>query len=251
MKIVFKTTLSAVIILYSFSCKKEPMQSLQQINSTHAVNQSVNDSNCVKRWIGSYANETNGDDTINQRHYIHDGIAQLPPRNWANYHTGLKYHIPSCHTIYGDNVIFEASLKNPQGEAGSVYGYNVALQIQGLDNFFEVYFSFDKAGQSYDHIFMGDYHVFNLPELVHYFPTFETLSVHLNSDKVRIFLNGSLLKTLDYDKTNNLGEIKWIGVGFKGTGTADWVKVYNRKTGSLLMQEDFDGDGQSNVKWYD
>ena len=130
----FKITVSAAVLVLTLSCQKESIPNLQTSTSADVNNQDAGD--CVKPWIGAYANDVNGNDTIKQKFFIHDGIAQLPAIGWDNYHTGISYHIPSCHTVDGDNVIFEARVKNPSGQIGSVYGYNVALQIQGANNFF-------------------------------------------------------------------------------------------------------------------
>ena len=107
-----KNTVSLAILLLAFSCQKEPIIN-RNASSSNISNESAG--NCAKNWLGLYASELNGNDTIKQKYFIHDGFVQLPAINWSNYHTRISYEIPSCHTVYGDNVIFEARVKNPIG----------------------------------------------------------------------------------------------------------------------------------------
>jgi len=50
--------------------------------------------------------------------------------------------------------------------------------------------------QSYDYIFIGSTQIFGLPELVHYFGDYETLSLSVKSNKLSVYLNGILGKVL-------------------------------------------------------
>lgn len=205
---------------------------------------------CERRWFGLYANGLQPNDSIIETKFIKDGSAKLPPVNWYNYHTGIYYDIPLCHSLHGDTVRFEASVKNPTGQSGSVFDYEVALQVYGSKNYGEVYFTGSASTQSYNHIWIGNYQISNLPELNHYFGDYETLSVEFKNDKLSIYRNGIFVKNVTYDASNKIGKIKRIGYGFKGTGSIDWVKLYSSKNDKLLMQEDFNVDGQANVIWY-
>ena len=86
---------------------------------------------------------------------------------------------------------------------------------------------------SRDHIFIGGVQIFNLPELVHYFGDYETLSLSVKSNKLWIYLNGILVKSLDFISYNSVGKVKRIDIGFKGCGSVDCVKLYERKTSVL------------------
>ena len=65
-----------------------------------------------------------------------------------------------------------------------------------------------------------------------------------------VYINETYITSIPYDKVNKIGRLKQIIVAFKGSGTIDWVKLYNSNTGTQLIQEDFNIDKRSNTIWY-
>jgi len=250
-KTLLKNSLAFFSFFALFSCKKEFTDNSKISVVRSESNQSaITEGDCERRWIGLYANGLQPNDSINQNEFIKGGIAQLPAVNWYNYHTGIYYNLPLCHTLAGDSIRFEASVKNPDNGAGSVFSYEIALQIYGTKSYAEVYFVGSTVHQSYDHIWVGNYQIAGLPELVHYFGEYETLAVEFKNNTLSIYRGGEFVKSIIYNVSDRIGKIKRIGYGFKGTGAIDWVKLYSSKSNNLLMSEDFNVDGQSSVVWY-
>jgi len=244
------------LLLFISSCKKEAIPTTGTLTSiSNSSELDAGNGDCDRRWFGLYANGINPDDTITQKSLIKNGVAQLPAVNWYNYHTGIDYNIPLCHEISADCITFEVRLKNPSDGSGAIYDYEVALQLYGSEKlygsstFSEIYFVANSSAQNYSHIWIGNEQLWNLPELVHYFGDYETLTLQIKDNVLSIFREGSLVKAVPYESTH-LGRLRRIGIGFKGTGTADWVKLYNSKSGTQIMQEDFNVDGKSNVIWF-
>lgn len=247
-----------LLFLFStfFSCKKDLETKRSSQLSNFLLESELNGEDCTKKWFGLYANEIQTNDTITQRTIIKDGYAQLPAVNWYNYHTGLYYDIPKCHPICGDSLRFEVRVKNPSFGSGSVPDYEVAMQVFGTNkeyrspNFAEIYFVSHSSYQVYNHIWIGSTELSNLPEMVHYFGDYETLVMEIKNNTLSIYREGVLVKSVDYSTNTKIGKVKRIGIGFKGSGYTDWVKLYNSYTGEQIMQEDFDVNGRSNVKWF-
>lgn len=246
-----KTSLKLIIgstILFTTSCTKESIKSTQA--STITTEESSVASGCVNPWTGLYADGSHPDQTVRQISFIKDGVARLTPIDWSNYHTGIYYAIPSCHDVSGDTIRFEARIKNPNNTPGAVYNYDVVMQIFGSKNFSEVAFVGSSSSQQYNHIWIGNSKQSNFPELNRYFGDYETVSVQFVNKTLSIYINGTLIKSVSYDAANKIGRLKRIGCGFKGTGTIDFVRLYSSKNNTLIMKEDFDVVGKSNVIWY-
>lgn len=257
MKTFLRLAFFSAISIITFSCQKEISNNQQNLNQATVHSDAISGTGeCERRWFGEYSNGINPDDTITQKDFIANGVAQLPPVDWYNYHTGIFYDIPLCHEISADCIRFDVRLKNPNNVNGAIYGYDVALQLYGsdktygTDKYSEIYLVGDPTAQAYTHIWIGNEKMSNIPELVHYFGDYQTLSLELKNSTLNIYIDGSLIKSLPYDISTHLGKLKRIGIGFKGTGTADWVKLFSSSTGNQIMQEDFDLDGKSNVIWF-
>ena len=244
-----------MLLTVSQSCKKDISGSPNQITAIENEDATKSLGDCERRWFGLYADGFHQDDTISQKTIIKNGIAQMPAIDWNDYHTGIYYDIPRCHEINGDAIRFEARVKNTSLDGG-FFGYDVALQLFGCDKLYgsdfysEALFVGNPSVQVYNHIWIGKTQLSNLPEMVHYFGDFENIALELKNHTLTVYREGQIVKSITYSDTTNIGNLKRIGIGFKGMGTVDWVKLYNSTTNTQIMQEDFDIDGKSNVKWY-
>ena len=245
------------VLLFAMSCKKEVKVSQDQIASnplrialTTDVASDVESGDCIRNWWGKYVNEYGISDTINQHAVIKDGVARCPTASYYNYHSGIYYSIPLCQDISGDNIRIEARVKNPSGVSGSIYDYDVALQLEGRQHTAEVLFVASSASVFYNHLWVGNSSQYGLTSLIHYFAAFENISMEIKHGMQTITRNGEFVTSHFYTEADRIGHLKRIGVGFKGSGITDWVRLYNASTGQLLMSEDFDVNGQSNVIWY-
>ncbi len=137
-------------------------------------------------------------------------------------------------------------LKNPDGEIGSVFPFDVSLYIDGSVNTGSVQFL--SYYQEFTALKVGNYSVTNTPNLIHQFQDWTELTLIAKKKKLAIYLDGVLKEQIDYSGTK-IGALRQLEVGFKGGGSIDWVKLYNSYTDTQIMEEDFDGRG-SNVIWY-
>jgi hypothetical protein len=59
------------------------------------------------------------------------------------------------------------------------------------------------------------------------------------------YIDGNLVKSCNYG--SGIDKLKMIHVTFKGTGSVDWVKLYDG-SGTLKMSEEFNTDHTSTVQ---
>ncbi len=101
----------------------------------------------------------------------------------------------------------------------------------------------------YTALTVGSYGVTNTTDLIYQFQTWTKLALVARNKKLSVYRDEILIKSIDYSGTK-IGSLKRIKIAFKGSGSVDWVNLYNSNTGKKLMQENFNVDGQSSVVWY-
>lgn len=249
MKTSIKSLLFACIVVATASCKKEVTPNIaNSIQST--ASEDIYAYKYDSRWIGLvsdgyYPYEI---DTVKDRNFISNGVAELDNSPWPYYWTNIQLSIPPCHALCGDSTRFEVSLKNPSGRIGSITDYDVDLFIVGSKNTAHV--TFIGIRQEFTSYGVGNTQVSNIPELVYLFQNFTTIALEAKNKTLNVYKQGTQILSLPYPSVDRIGKIKSIQISFKGTGTADWVKLYNSNTNKQVMQEDFNVDGHSSVVWY-
>lgn len=141
---------------------------------------------------------------------------------------------PSC-----DNLIFETRLKNPVSEGG-INCNDVSIVLTGEKHKFLLnltqkgcsYYSYIRLGSKE---FNGKNHDLtkigvNLDEFVHLKMIFKDRQLFIYVDEVLVF------KTPYVD---DLGKLEAAFIGFKGTGTTDFVKISDAINAKILEEEGF------------
>ncbi len=244
MKISLQTTIAAFLFISLFSCKKEAAKS----NLSVTANSQDEASACVNgNWSGTYATDGLPYQIVADSTFINNGIAQLTQSPWSYFYTSITLPISKCHQINGDSTKLVVYLKNPSGLSGSVAPYDVSLWLYGVKDTGHVQFLADL--QQYTSLQVGTKGITNVPELIHLFQEWTELTLEAKNKRLTVYMNGVPIKRIVYSGTK-IGGLKAIMVGLKGSGSVDWVKMYNSNTNVLKMQEDFNVNGKSSVNWY-
>ncbi|HNP21940.1 MAG TPA: hypothetical protein PKM63_05630 [Panacibacter sp.] len=180
--------------------------------------------------------------------FINGGIAQLNNSPWSYFYSSVQLLIPACRIISADSVRLEVRLKNPSTGLNAITDYDAGLYLEGEN---------DTASAQYIG-FRSDFTKFGLTKknitnsvnLLHVFEDWSTVTLGASNSVLTTTRDGVMTETMSYNGYS-VGLLKAISVSFKGPGSIDWIKLYSSgKSNRLLMQEDFDTDGHSNVIWY-
>lgn len=243
-----QTTLGALVFAtILFSCKKEvkSTQATAQISNISSKEEAVL-AVSPSKWYGIYAEGYgNGIDTIADRDFVANGVATLNNSPWSYYYTSVNLPVRG-RRVSCDSLKYVVRLKNPEGQPGSVFPYDVSLYLFGVQN--TAYLQFLSYYQEFTALKVGNYGVTNTPNLIYQFQDWTELTLIAKRKKLAVYLNGVLKEQIDYSG-RKIGLLQQLEIGFKGSGSVDWVKLYNSYTGAQIMQEDFNGT-RSNVIWY-
>lgn len=199
-------------------------------------------------WIGAYGAETST--YVADNTFIGNGIAHLSNSPYTGtYFTGYILNIPECRNYSADSIKFEARVKNPLSE-GAIEELDVTLLIYGdQDSAIVNYVGRDyKLAETQLGLYQSTSLLTNVPELVQLFQDWTTVSLEAKNGILSTYRNGVLLKSYDYS-AKSLGKLKKIQIGFKGTGSVDWVKVYDN-SGTVRIKEEFNSGNSSHVEWF-
>lgn len=199
-------------------------------------------------WQGFYG--TPGVDilTAPDLSFINGGIAQLNNSPWGYFYSSVQLLIPACRLINADSVRLEVRLKNPSTGLNAITDYDAGLYLEGEN---------DTASAQYIG-FRSDFTKFGLTKknitnsvnLLHVFEDWSTVTLGASSSVLTTTRDGVMTETMAYTGYS-IGLLKAISISFKGPGSIDWIKLYSSgKSNRLLMQEDFNTNGHSNVVWY-
>ncbi len=171
--------------------------------------------------------------------FVDAGVARIDPSetNQTTYWTGFLN--PNNFNVSGDEIVLEARLKNPASEGG-IFCYDMEMWLFGEDNYAAVGFmttatsceEFAFIGTS-DNYQTGLSH--NLSALQFNTNNFSDLKLELSSNSISVYRNNALLRNISY--TQLLGNLRGIKIAFKGSGSADWVKLIDN--GTIIYEENF------------
>ncbi len=209
----------------------------------------VNIDNINNNWIGfvgslnSYVedNEKTSDIIKSGRIYLAPSFSSKS-YYWTNYRF-IKPNVLS--SVSGDNFILEARIKNPSSEGG-ISCYDPSLRIIG-EEAKQAWVTFMSAGCTYyssigavDSYDSGGYSSSvpssDLSVLGQDFSDWKTIKLEVKNHKVSAYYEGTKLYTKEY--LGQVGKIYGIAQSFKGSGSIDWIKLYNGD-GQLVYSEDF------------
>jgi hypothetical protein len=249
MKLFKSIPLLALLSFSLFSCKKE-VSKIQPISDLASQELAKTNEDCGNgQWKGVYATYNLPFVYEDDSKFISGGIAKLTNTPWPyqDFFTSVDLKIPFCRKFAGDTAKLEVRLKNPSGEQGSVTDYDVNLYLYGSSDTAHVTFIAYRA--QFTSFGVGSKQITNSPDLLYLFQDWSTVTLEAKDKNLSVYRDGALIKTISY-KGLKIGNLKKIQVGFKGSGSVDWVKLYSSCTNTLHMQENFDVDGKSNIIWY-
>ncbi|QEC66623.1 hypothetical protein FRZ67_04660 [Panacibacter ginsenosidivorans] len=199
------------------------------------------------RWIGTYATENETPVIVTDDTFIKDGIAQLTNSPWSYFFCSMQLEIPSCRVIDADSVRLEVSLKNPSTGVHAITDYDAGLWLQGsADTAVAQYIGYRPEFTKFGLMGAGFY---TTSDLLYVFENWTTVTLEANNGVLTTKRDGVITQTTSYSG-HTIGQLKHINISFKGSGSIDWVKLYSSNSNKLLMQEDFNTNGASNVHWY-
>jgi len=246
----------AILCLFLFSCKKET-SSNQAVSASD--NASISEAVQIK-WQGAFLSYNNKPPSffVPDKLFIKNGYARIYKEsvklNEQNfYSTRFKLVLPASLNIKGDSINFEAGVKNPLNSAfyDAVHGRDITLYIKGETNEASITnvatSDIDPSAPERAAIKLGQTVKKNVTELQHNFEDYGTFILQTFNRGVVAYRNDAYLSGLAYEKEPLIGRLKEIGITFKGSGYVDYIKVYNSVNGELLLSEDFNTEGQSNV----
>jgi hypothetical protein len=156
------------------------------------------------------------------------------------------YQILNDFNINADSVQFEARVKNPQKQGG-ITCFDVTIDLNGqLTNTEKLgMLSFNVMGPGCERhavVKVGDTELYGKDSSRLMRPStidlsdWVTIKAVVQQHVLRIYLNGQLRHTVPYK--GQIGTLKFMQVGFKGTGSIDWVRL-STPGGQRLYQEEF------------
>ncbi len=166
----------------------------------------------------------------------------------------LSYEYVSDFDYDADNLIFETRLKNPQSEGG-ISCFDVSIDLNGETNRKRGILSFNllnKGCEKFASIRVGKT---KLPipgsnqKLINSgvdLSDWVTVKAMTNNHILTIFVNGEKRHTVPY--RGQIGTLKFMRIGFKGTGSVDWIRVRSLDN-ELLYQEDFNSPSVSQHRY--
>ena len=198
-------------------------------------------------WQGYYASvdKPNVERTVSQ--FIQNGVMKLPMSNspYSYFWTNFNLDIPSNRVLVGDNLKIEMRVKNSALEGG-LSAFDVGVSIIGEKQNFGVSFMGEAWAQYWASVSIGQMSYPNLAELVQSMDNYVTLTLETINGQLIVRYEGRELKRISYG--NMMGNILQFKLGFKGSGSCDWLRVY--QNGILKMRDEFNINGTSTVEWF-
>lgn len=173
-----------------------------------------------------------------------DGFAHAP--NPTRGFTDFELYLPDAIHINGDNLFFEARIKNPAAEGGAP-AYDVYLAGFGRSSGLGTAVAMmDGAGATgYAGAYAGTTSHSGVGTLVQDLQSWHTIGIQTQNGVMSVLYDNASIYSFSYQSP--IGELGQLHIGLKGTGTIDWANVYS--DGVLALQSDMtsamvaDGNG--------
>jgi len=179
---------------------------------------------------------------------IKDGYMRIEPFLSDTGYYWTNFHLAIPKVLDGDNIKFEARVKCSD-EDGGISAYDTSLRVIGStdnDTNKSAWATLMEGSwaQVYDSFGAGDTSISNIPELVRNLQNWHTIAIQTRNKKVSVYYDNQLLRETTY--SGSVGKVIQLEISFKGSGTIDWVKLYQNN--KLVMVDNFDRDGDATVK---
>lgn len=141
---------------------------------------------------------------------------------------------PSC-----DDLIFETRLKNPVSEGGIICN-DVSIVLTGGNHKFLLNLT-QKGCSHYSYVRLGnkefDGKTHDLKKIGVNLDEFANLKMIFKDHQLLIYINEQLVFKTPY--ADDLGKLEAVFIGFKGSGTTDFVKISDATNAKILEEEGF------------
>lgn len=175
---------------------------------------------------------------------LHHDINTIPAPILADGTYYVNYMTINDFGIDGDNMIFETRVKNPKSEGG-ISCFDIAIDVNGATKLGKGVLSFNllsKGCERYAKISVGDLSLPNTDMKSLKMSGIDgsdwiVVKAWTKNGVLKIFLDDEQLYDLKY--SGKIGDVKVMQLGFKGSGSVDWVSVKSHE-GKVLYREDFE-----------
>ena len=191
------------------------------------------------KWI-SYVTSTGGyrEDNEDFCQTVNNGLGYVDPSLTPKSYYWTSFANYNDFSAVGDAVSIEARVKDPSSEGG-ISCYDTQVAIFGKNG--NAWVSYMATGCSY-YSSMGAAETSvsgsstNLNAITGDLSVWRNIKLEVKDDTVKTYFDGDLRYSLPY--TGDVGNILGMKVYFKGSGSIDWVKLYDYN-GILIYEEEF------------
>ncbi len=202
-----------------------------------------------KSWVAFFKNGPNLPEKMFRKNgKMHIDLVDIPKELFDQKDYYVFYQKIADFGISADSLTLETSVKNPESEGG-ISCYDVSISTLSDLEFISQNVGFNILHPSctdYVHLQVGDINIgykANKPK-VPLTPfgidisNWTKIKYIIKNKILTVFVNDTKIYEVAYQK--KLGPIKMLQIGFKGSGSIDYVKMSNSITGQLKFNETFD-----------
>lgn len=190
-------------------------------------------------WIG-YVTSVNNYKEPNEKanNFIKNGRMYLAPNfsEKSYYWTNFDLMRPDLFkNTSGDNFTIETRIKNSESEGG-ISAYDTRIKILGTKSNIVLTMMGNNYGLDWDYVSVANSTKRELPELVQDFSNWRKIKIKVKNHMLSIYIDNNLIYSMPY--VGSVGSITGLHFDFKGSGSVDWIKLYNSNK-KLVYHEDF------------
>jgi|GEM_PF-1924587 len=199
------------------------------------------DLNCnTENWTAVVGTLSGDEAPENNSDVISGGIMRIPPSLSSNGYYWTRFRLPIPLGFSGDDAKLEVRVKNSSAEGG-IAAYDTSLWIAGngdgtADKSAGVVLMGDSWGQSWDGLYAVDSNIRQIPELILSLNDWHVITIETKNGMLSVYNDGVKIKELFY--SGKVGMIKYVEVSFKGSGSIDELKLYEKE--EIVTHDTFD-----------
>lgn len=190
---------------------------------------------CSNGWRGFVLDQFSQEPDEKICDFISNGVLRIPPNLSTKAIFYTKFQL--CDTIcVGDEFDARFRLKNDKN-SGGISAYDVSIFLTTESQPIGVVMIGESWGLPYSSIYVGNNVRTNLQELLFDFSNWNIIDIKLAKDTLYFSSNNSSFYKFPFD--GSICNITGIGIQFKGSGSVDWINIFDRNS-NLVYEENFD-----------
>jgi hypothetical protein len=193
-------------------------------------------------WIASVMYERRATQLVPLSTAVSGGRAYIPPENRGSlgtFWTNFSLDIPKY--LDGDNIRVDVRMKAPYSD-GSIWAQDPAVVLVGSEGNGQVQWMGEASAIYWTGLYAGEtFAQGNVAGLVQNFNDWQIVSLELKDGIATALFNYSQVFSMPY--TGSVGDIEKLIISFKGSGSVDWIKIYQNEY--LRFVEEFNTDGMT------